>query len=225
MRGELQISAARSPFRRAGLAWSTPEPVLVDIRALDGARLLALVKEPVLTVKIGQEDGSFKPFPALDETVTIAVMQEMIDDLAAQLPPIGADAAPAAASLEQQLIDAKESSDRQAGVLEAIRAQLEAGGFTSVEQLISLHNNRFAFCEDVKAATAAAGFEKFADLVADRATKVTELSAAQDMIAALAKERDGATSRVIELEREVAELTASATKAPKPKPAGTDKKS
>lgn len=214
MRGQIRIASQRSPYRRAGLAWATREAHSLDIRELDGPRLLALLEDPVLTLSLGQEDATFKPFPALDETVTAEKLQGIIDALAAELPPMGADAhapAPAAGWVEQQLLEAQASSDRQAAALDAARKrdealaeQLAAAGFTSVELLISAHTT-----------------------AGDQASRLgRELRTANDTIATLTNERDGATSRVIELEREVAQLKAvPPAKAPKPKPAGTDKAS
>lgn len=208
-RGILLIASARVPYMRDVLAWATREPLQKDIRELDGPRLLELLADPVLTVSIGQEDGSFKSFPSLDETVTVELLQQLIDDLAAELPPIGADApAPVASPLEQQLLDAQESSARQAEALEAARKRdaalaemLTAAGFTSVDQLISAHSSA----------------------VSQASSLGSQLLTANESIAAITNERDGATSRVVELEREVARLTTAATKAPKPKPAGTGK--
>ncbi|MDH7971776.1 hypothetical protein QH494_06230 [Sphingomonas sp. AR_OL41] len=209
MRGLILLASTRVPYMRAGLAWAAREPLKVDIRELDAPRLLELLADPVLTVTLGQGDGSFRPFPALDKTVTPELVQEMIDDLAAELPPIGADT-PAVSPIEQQLIDAQATCDRQADALDAARKReealaesLSAAGFTSVDQLISAHSSA----------------------VSQASSLGSQLGAANETITVLTNERDGATSRVSELEGQVAKLTAAATKAPKPKSAGTDKAS
>jgi hypothetical protein len=210
MRGLILLASARVPYMRAGLAWAAREPLKKDIRELDGPRLLELLADPVVTVSIGQEDGSFKPFPALDDTVTGGELQGMIDALAEELPPFLADAPPAS-PIEQELLDAQDSGKRLADALEAaklreltIAEQLKVAGFTSVEQLISAHSSAVSQASSL-------------------ANQLAEAGAANTV---LTNERDGATSRVVELEREVAKLkTTAATKAPKPKPAGADKAS
>ncbi|MCW3835975.1 hypothetical protein ACFQ1E_07980 [Sphingomonas canadensis] len=69
MRGQLRIKSRLAPFRRAGISFpTTAEAVPVDIRELDGARLLALASDPALTIQIGQEDGSFAPLKAVQGT-------------------------------------------------------------------------------------------------------------------------------------------------------------
>jgi hypothetical protein len=140
MRGLLKMTSQRSPYLRAGLGWPTREPVLADIRTLDGERLLELVTDPVLTVMIGTDGDTFRPFPAPapGEKHSGWQLQMMIDALAEELPPIGADA-PA-------------EPDDQAAI-------------------------------------------------------IVELETARGMIETLTNERDGATTRVLELELQVATLT------------------
>ena len=93
-RGLLRIRSARAPYRRAGLSWaSKASPIEVDVRDLDGARLLSLATDQVLSVAIGTEDGSFQPLPRIGADVTATVAQGMIDALAATLPPREAKAA------------------------------------------------------------------------------------------------------------------------------------
>ena len=86
MRGQLRISSARSPYLRAGLAWPTTAPVELHISVLDGERFLRLVKDPVLTIQMSDEDGKFALLPAIDDDLTVDVAQMMIDKLAEFAP-------------------------------------------------------------------------------------------------------------------------------------------
>lgn len=92
-RGLLQIRSERAPYRRACLAWPSREPVETDIRDLSAADLLELVRDPVLTILIGEE-GGFRPMPAIPEDIGVEQVQLMIDTLASELPPVASVDAP-----------------------------------------------------------------------------------------------------------------------------------
>lgn len=84
MLGLLRIASARAPFRRAGLGWSAKGKagaIEVDVRDLDGERLLRLLQDPVLTISIGQEDGSFTPCPVMPADFDADHAQMLIDAL------------------------------------------------------------------------------------------------------------------------------------------------
>ncbi|PKP93190.1 MAG: hypothetical protein CVT77_06565 [Alphaproteobacteria bacterium HGW-Alphaproteobacteria-16] len=91
MRGMLRLVAAigiAQTFRRGGVAFAGRQPVLVDIRDLDGERLRALLDEPLVAVEVGDEDGEFSPLPDVDRDASPEQLQLMIDSLASQLPPL-----------------------------------------------------------------------------------------------------------------------------------------
>jgi hypothetical protein len=119
MRGLLHIRSARSPYLRAGLSFPAREPVPVDIRDLNGERLLELARDPVLSIAMGDDDGTFRPMPAVDESVGVEQAQMMIDSLAAELPPRG-----------------PVNVDPVADELSAIAGKLAAAGFISVDDAL-----------------------------------------------------------------------------------------
>lgn len=86
MRGVLRIRSARAPYLRAGLSFQPLEPLLIDIRDLDGARLIELARDPVLSIEMGDEAGVFRPMPNLVGLVTAGQAQMAIDALAAEMP-------------------------------------------------------------------------------------------------------------------------------------------
>jgi hypothetical protein len=222
-RGLLRFKSARAPYRRAGLAWAGREPVERDIHEFDGGRLLALLKDPVVTITIGREDGTFGALPTMPADIDAEQLQMMIDGMAADLPPIGAETSVSApSSLEEMLLDAQDSGMRLASALEAAKnreaaiVELLAGAgfetlealFETVEALISAHSSK----------------------VSEVSSLTSQLATAQGTITSLTNERDGATTRVVELEKEVGALTATAKAPPKPGgkksgDAGTDAKS
>lgn len=111
MRGLLRIRAVRAPYRRAGLAFADRQPVEIDIRDLDGARLLSLAADPGLSIEMGQDDGTFASMPAIDAEITAEVAQQMIDSLASVMPerPVtgasdGIEADPVAGSSELAML-------------------------------------------------------------------------------------------------------------------------
>lgn len=138
MRGLLRIRSARSPYLRAGLSFPEHAAVEVDIRDLSGARLIELALDPVLSITIGQDDDSFVAMPAIDTSVTAEVAQQMIDNLAKELPEravsmpmidsASADLEKAQATIRAQADEIIRHVDR-IGVLERklSEAEIEAG--------------------------------------------------------------------------------------------------
>ncbi len=87
MRGMLRITSSRGPYRRAGRTWAERRQSRdVDIRELDGERLIELVFDPVLSIQMGGEDGAWHPMPPIDRDIDAAEVQLMIDSLASELP-------------------------------------------------------------------------------------------------------------------------------------------
>ncbi|AJP73164.1 hypothetical protein [Sphingomonas hengshuiensis] len=126
MRGVLRIKSARVPFRRAGLTFGASAS-LVDIRTLDGARLLALAREPLLSIEIGDGEGGFRPLPHFDAGMTAEHAQMIIDSTIEELGPIDAGAEPAATTdagddaLQAQLRQQAELIERQNDDLAKLR--------------------------------------------------------------------------------------------------------
>lgn len=87
MRGMLRITSSRGPYRRAGLAWAERRQAIeVDIRDLDAGRLIELIRDPVLTILVGEE-GGFRSIPQIPADIGIEQLQLMMDALASELPP------------------------------------------------------------------------------------------------------------------------------------------
>lgn len=177
MRGTLRITSDRSPFRRAGLAWPTREPVELHISALDGARLRALLGDPALTVQIADTAGEFRALPRLDKDMTAGTLQLMIDNFAADAPPPPpAEAAPIDPSVVDAIVAAAgvpidAVADRIGqinGDLEAARAALAVAN----EQIAELQSAR----SDLQALLDAAQ--------ADNATLLKRIADLQDVLAA-----------------------------------------
>ncbi|WP_448660306.1 hypothetical protein ACPVPU_07290 [Sphingomonas sp. CJ99] len=207
MRGILHIASARAPFRRAGLEWSTKAAQPVDIRKLDGARLLALISDPVLTVQIEDEAGAVKPFPIVPASVTANDLQGMIDTLASQMPAAEAEGtAERVISAErhdavlQEVADLLKEVERQADViggLEANRDQADAFA-GAIRQALGVDETDIDLVATV------------ASLRARVAALETKLSQAEIDAGRIIGERD---QRIAELE------TAASKKAAKPAPA------
>ncbi|MDF7776875.1 hypothetical protein P1X14_16580 [Sphingomonas sp. AOB5] len=160
-RGEIRIVSQRSPYLRAGLGWPTREPVVVDIRELDGARLLELVRDPVLTVTAGAEDGSFHPFPQLADNVDAAACQLMINAFVAEFGPLP-DSAPPIAS---EPTPAEPDPD-----VAVVMGRLKELGFDTVGQALDQ-------------------LQSFAGQVREQASTISTQGARLDMVAAAASER------------------------------------
>jgi hypothetical protein len=169
MRGMLRIRSERAPYLRAGLGWSGFVPNEVDIRDLDGARLLELVRDPVLTIHVSEDGETFRPMPQLPDDIDAEQLQLMIDSLASQLPPRDGD------DLEPD----------EAALFSIDAAELTARGFATVEQLLAAIDN-----QDAEAAKRAV---EHGVVLADLATargQVTELSGKLEKATIEITERD-----------------------------------
>lgn len=212
MRGLLRITASRAPYLRAGLTF--PLTGDIDIRDLDGKRLLELARDPVLTVLVGDDDGQFRPAPELVGEIDASDAQLMIDAVASEMPERptfmgepGKDDAELMRirqmlhdngfdSVDSLLADraslAGKAADAGGGAtdLDAIVGQLRAAGWDSADTLIAAHGE----------------LRKQLDDIGD----VVKLKADAALVPALENERDAALARVGELTAEIARLKAAA---------------
>ena len=216
MRGMLQIRSARTPYLRAGLSFALREPVRVDIRDLDGARLLELARDPVLSIAMGDDDGTFRQMPAFDESVGVEQAQMMIDSLATELPPrVEAIGDPVGAEL-----DAIVAKFREAG-LDSVDDALKR--ITAMDDLLAAHNlgsdDQLGLALAKSAAAMAtlkeAGFETVAEALSTLTSVRADLKDANG-------ERDDLAKKVTALEAEIVELKAKPAADAKPaKPKAT----
>ena len=91
MRGALLLTAAKTPYRRAGLAFPIGMPLTVAIRSLTVVQLRQLLADPQVTVMVGQDNGAFLLVPELTAAATDAQLQAFID----AAPPVEIEAIPA----------------------------------------------------------------------------------------------------------------------------------
>ena len=92
----LRVTSSRNPYLRAGLSWPAAQPVEgdprrqdVDVRTLDGARFLELLRDPVLTVLASTDGVTFHPHVLVPEDAAVEDAQKLIDHLIEALPPVG----------------------------------------------------------------------------------------------------------------------------------------
>ncbi len=79
MNGALLLTAARTPYRRAGLSFPVGAPLTVAILALGVGQLRQLLADPAITVMVGQDNGQFMVVPELTAEVTDEQLQAFID--------------------------------------------------------------------------------------------------------------------------------------------------
>jgi len=164
MRGILRISSLRSPYLRAGLSWPERVPIEVDIRTLDAPRFLELVRDPVLSISIGQADNTFRPMPAMAEDITEEIAQMMIDSLCAELGELPAEPAPtgddASGALREQLANQAALIEAQGEKLSAFDGLLADRGHDSLEALLDSHDRIAGVLEPIQALAGEYGLEK-----------------------------------------------------------------
>lgn len=156
MRGDLRIHSQREPYQRAGLVWSTREPVLVSIADLNGDRLIRLANDPVLRIEAEDQAGKWRPLPKLPGDVTVEQAQMMIDTIAAEIPAID-DPAPAFtvadALAERDALSAR-LGEAEAQIL-ALQASLDeaiAARAQSAEAVDALQADKITLSRDLAAA-------------------------------------------------------------------------
>ncbi|MEO7691284.1 MAG: hypothetical protein ABIS51_18515 [Sphingomonas sp.] len=121
MRGQLNIASARSPYLRAGLSWASRDALSLYIRELDGARLMELAQDPVLTVSLETADGRVAVLRFVHGE-TVDTYAELIRSFPEQ--PSEPNALPFAGT----------------SALDDIALAVGAAGFASVDKLISAHS-------------------------------------------------------------------------------------
>lgn len=197
MRGMLRIASQRSPYLRAGLSWPERAPIDVDVRSLDGARFLELVRDVVLTISIGQPDGSFRPLPAIASDIGEDAAQMMIDAMVAELGELPTEPAPAGGdatgALREQLANQAVLIEAQGERLSAIEGLFAERGFTSPESMLEAHDRLAAALEPIQVLAGEHGLandQTTADwiraLIADRDTLTHKLAVAEGALAAKA---------------------------------------
>ena len=209
MRGRLSIKAAHAPFRRAGLYFGTAgEAITPYVRELDGTRLLALVQDPALTVSIEVADGRSKLL-RFDEGDTV----DDYEDLVRSFPELSAE--------EMGF----EPADPIASELTAIAEKLKAGGFTSIDALISAH-----VAQSSQLSSASSEVTRLTGELEERTGQLSsangELSARQGEIEKLKGENEKLAADHKATREALDKANAAAAKAPaaktvKPKAAGT----
>ncbi|PTS73802.1 hypothetical protein DBR17_17785 [Sphingomonas sp. HMWF008] len=238
MRGQLLLASARTPYMRAGLSWATRDALRLDIRELDGARMLELLGDPVVTVSIGGSDGEFKPLASmLIQPVTADVLQLMIDSLAEGLPPLGVEIeeTPDEAAVIMTLLREAGWRSAEDAITEVakLRAELKTlngpfelsrenpGGdpvlvsYATVGLLLEAHLALLVEADDHKRTRSTldariAALTEAGDALSDQvATAMGERDA-------LAVERDTLKERVDELEAAAAKAATPSSKKPKP---------
>ncbi|MFB0874574.1 MULTISPECIES: hypothetical protein [unclassified Sphingobium] len=197
MRGAVSLQSARAPYRRGGVAFTGTTAVILAIAALDGAGLLRLLDDPVITVLFGQDDGSFAAHPELGE-LSIEELQAFIDmaplvDVSAvgEIAEVDIDATLRGLVLAQpQLVDRLDRLFATQDAWEDAQRQIADQGFPSLDALTS------AWAEDRKVLTQlqADGIEQ-GKALADAQARIAELEKAAEPAAktkAKAKPADSA---------------------------------
>jgi hypothetical protein len=201
MRGLLRIASARTPFRRAGLAWPTAAPVEVHITELDGERLLRLIRDPVLTIQMSDENGKFQPLPPLDKDATAAQFQRTIDHYADDAPPVAIPPVIAdAAELERLTqVDAAWHADQKL---------LHDQGFQTLDALTT------AWAADRMALNDKTA--EFETAQADNARLLVTIAEFQKAVADLNAQREARTAELETMGQRVADLESQLAAAAKP---------
>jgi hypothetical protein len=183
MRGALYLTAARTPYRRGGLAFPAGTPLTVAILALTVLQLRQLISDPLISILVGQDDGRFVSLPELD-SASDAQLQTFIDTA----PPVEIEGletgAPAGRSdLEQELLDVRQA-------LADVNGQLSS----TQGEIVTLRQANATLAQERTDAHAAAQ-----DVIAQHQGTLNELETAQARIvgleADLAKAKKPATGR------------------------------
>jgi hypothetical protein len=123
--GTLRLKSERTPFRRAGLAWGAEDTIEVDIRDLDGERLLAVLREPVLTIDLMEPSGEWKRLGKAERAHSAEQLQSIIDQAKANMP----EPPPPLPSAEQLAADLAAARTRElqlSDVNDELRADLQS---------------------------------------------------------------------------------------------------
>lgn len=76
----IEVRASRPTFRRAGLAFGSTEWTAVNLADLTTGQVLALLEEPVLTIRAVDADGKATALPADIRTGLIEVLKDQLAD-------------------------------------------------------------------------------------------------------------------------------------------------
>lgn len=193
MRGALMLSAASTPYRRAGFAFAKGVPLMTAIASLAVIQLRQLLEDPAITVLVGQDNGQYVVVPKFDGDMTDEELQSFID----QAPPV-------------EIGEPAPVANEELGLLELQREfALRTQALTSMsDQLADQQQANRTLTSDLTVAR---------DDIAAKAGRITDLEA--QLAAAQA---DGAlfTKRIAELEDDLAKAAKPTVKATgKPKPA------
>lgn len=183
MLGALMLSAARTPYRRAGLAFPIGAPLTVAALALTAIQLRQLLDDPAISVLVGQEAGGFIPASAEMAAASVEELQDWIDaqpavELAGvEVPPSPqVEAAALRRTVEQIGAELKQAQDRLADAEKAGR-DLTAENARLKDELAAAH---LAAQGDIdRAAQAMADAVRAAEERDALAARVAELEAAQ----------------------------------------------
>ncbi len=114
MRGALLLTAAKTPYRRAGLAFPVGVPLTVAILSLTVQQLRLLLEDPQITVMVGQDIGTYVIVPELKAELSDDDLQAFID----AAPPVEIEpAVPLPVGPEQELAELRQTADETAAAL------------------------------------------------------------------------------------------------------------
>lgn len=123
MRGALLLTAAKTPYRRAGLAFPVGMPLTVPILSLGVGQLRQLLEDPQVTVMAGQDNGAYVVAPELTAAVSDDDLQAFID----AAPAVDVDAIPVApAGPEVELAAIRQRADETSMALMHANDQIVA---------------------------------------------------------------------------------------------------
>ncbi|WP_303763501.1 hypothetical protein [Sphingobium yanoikuyae] len=192
MRGALLLTAARTPYRRAGLSFPVGAPLTIAILALGVTQLRQLLADPAITVMVGQDNGQFLTVPELTADVTDELLQAFIDDA----PAVELEA------VAQAPIDPTEDI---AGLRQMLDQRSAALGVAN-DQLLAAQDEVRGLAADLASVRA--------DLDGAKGQIAALQAANQQLSDELVKAEAGASDR----QAQIAELQAALDKAKKPAP-------
>lgn len=186
MRGALMLSAASTPYRRAGFAFAKGVPLMTAIASLAVIQLRQLLADPAITVLVGQDNGQYVVAPDVNAALTDDQLQAFID----QAPPVEIGEPAPVATEELGLLELQREF--------ALRTQALA---SMGDELADQQQANRTLTSDLAAAR---------DDVAAKAGRITDLEA--ELTTAQA---DGAllTKQIAELEDDLAKATKPTVKA------------
>ncbi len=126
MLGALMLTAARTPYRRAGFAFPVGAPVIAVLAGMMVAQLRLLLQDPQVTVLVGQDNGAWRPFEDPDGDWVATAPDDVLQDIIDAAPPIDVESFPTApAGPEQELAELRQRLDDATAALGQANAQIE----------------------------------------------------------------------------------------------------